>query len=126
MRGVVHFLAQVCRILILMLSIPSMVAAQPAEGLTFSLHHFETLKANGGDSFGLLVRGMEEAFGTINAILIAERRTPLYCQPESLALNGQNILGILEDEVKRTTRTLDTPLSFVLLDGLKRTFPCRR
>lgn len=90
-----------------------------------SLRHFDAFRNGSGDSFLLLLMGMEDGFGTANVALIVERKKPLYCQPEGLALNPQNTLRILDEEVKRTNRGPDAPLSLVLLDGLKRTFPCR-
>jgi hypothetical protein len=105
--------------------LPAMALAQ-SDVKSLSLQYYSALKASGGDSFALIVKGMEDAFGTANAVSMVERRVPMYCQPDSLVLNVENALRILDDEVKRTSRVPNTPLSFILLDGLRRTFPCQK
>jgi hypothetical protein len=93
---------------------------------SLSLQYYSTLKSQDVNSLALVVSGMEDAYGTANAIAVAEHRVPLYCQPDELALNAANILRILDNETKLTKRAPNTPLSFILLDGLRRTFPCKK
>lgn len=50
----------------------------------------------------------------------------IYCQPSALAVNADNYMEILKKELNNYGGgyNLDTPLSLILLYGLKRTFPC--
>ena len=62
----------------------------------------------------------------------AKKNAPVYCPPEKMALALQNYIDILDRQIKRITqsKTLTnevlktTPISLVLLGGLKDTFPC--
>jgi len=97
-----------------------------AEGRGLTVRHYEYLKAQEARDLTISVHAMREAFMVANATLEAERRKPLYCQPKEMNLTLQSTLEILDEQMKITARSLDTPISIVLLDGLKRTLPCRK
>ena len=99
------------------------VSATPQD-LRFSVRHYEYLSTNGADGFLMTLKGMLDAFGTANAVLVVRGQAPLYCEPDSLVLTHENAAQILASEMKVTRRIPNAPLSLVLLDGLKRTFPC--
>lgn len=71
----------------------------------------------------------------MNETLRNDGKPPLYCQPDRLALNVDNYRHIaLEEFVLREAGWLKNELAkdnggalllIALLDGLKRTFPCR-
>ena len=51
-----------------------------------------------------------------------------YCVPDNLAINSENLVRFVEDEIK-FAKKIDyydgtAPISFYLMDHLKRTFPC--
>ena len=59
----------------------------------------------------------------------------LFCIPPELTLQDENYLSILDTEIKRrldqaasdsvkVERLMGTPISMVLLEGLRKTFPC--
>ena len=51
-----------------------------------------------------------------------------YCVPSNLALNSENLVRFVEDEIKFAKKIGyydgKAPISFYLMDHLKRTFPC--
>lgn len=50
----------------------------------------------------------------------------LYCEPKKLVLGASNYIDILEREIQSSINkyTLKTPVELILLQGLKKTFPC--
>jgi hypothetical protein len=105
--------------------VASISAIGASSNIEMSVRHYEYFKANGGDAFTLYLKGLENGFGVANAFLTIESKRPLYCQPGKLVLTHDNVARILDAEMKVTRRDLDTPLSMVVLDGLRRTFPCK-
>ena len=97
-----------------------------ADVTSLSVQNFQRLRANGGEAFALVIKGMEDGIGISNAVLVAEGKSPLYCPPPSLVLNHENALQILTSEIAQSKRAPDAPLSLVLLDGLRRNFPCAK
>jgi hypothetical protein len=50
----------------------------------------------------------------------------IYCPPDKLALNNENYMDILEDNMDSnpTFKEDDCPLGLILIEGLIKTFPC--
>jgi hypothetical protein len=72
------------------------------------------------------INGVGRGYAWANAQLILANQQPLYCQPDKLALDIANYIGIIDREIKDTENkyTLDTPVELILLRGLQKTFPC--
>lgn len=74
--------------------------------------------------------GAGEALATANAKLVENHRQVIYCAPETLTLNVDNLFSIVDDWLKKmltgnTQEDLDKlPIVTVLLEGLVDTFPC--
>jgi hypothetical protein len=74
--------------------------------------------------------GAGEALATSNAKLVAKHQAVLYCAPETMTLNIDNMFSIVDDWIKKmlngnTQEDLDKlPIVAVLLEGLMDTFPC--
>ena len=72
-------------------------------------------------------------FGWANTELESLNQRPLYCENQALALNGQNFVVLLNDEIANQDRSkvingktyLDMPIELALLRKLRKTFPCK-
>ncbi len=103
-----------------------------AEALDYKT--YKTAKASGGvtwDYARAFVNGVGDGFLIANAELTGRKEPLLYCQPDSLVLNGDNLLSILNDVIKKTEENTHAPLAddaqieAMLLVGLQHTFPCK-
>jgi len=77
--------------------------------------------------------GTAEGLSYANAHNINKNMTPIYCQPNKLALNGHNYIQIFKtyletDEAKLIIRSAgsDVDISFLLMFALRNTFPCEK
>lgn len=62
-----------------------------------------------------------------NGNLIVQNRRPIFCQPETVTINGDLLFSIFREEVNTDKKYLGAPfkaVGVILLNGLKRTFPC--
>jgi hypothetical protein len=87
-------------------------------------------KFKNSESMQMYVAGVGVGFSWANIFMIDETGKVLYCQPSKLALGTDNYIRILEDEIKRYEATAgfqkaqETPIEIILLNGLRKTFPC--
>jgi hypothetical protein len=98
---------------------------------------FETLKAQKVQGDGRLIvflAGAGSAFTWADAALRTKGQERLFCQPDELALNGQNFADIAIKEFLRQPSRYksaydeqhpDQALTSALLRGLNATFPCK-
>ena len=68
---------------------------------------------------------MGVAFSWSNGYIRANGDTSMYCQPEKLALSGQQYVEILRDHVRDNSRAGDLPVGFAMLQALSSIFPCQ-
>ena len=108
-----------------------LLLASPANA-DFSLKVYKDAKAAGGDTWAgmrLYFLGASNAYGYANGVLLKKHMPPLFCPPQILALNGDNVIDILDGAIKATALTRgisdDTIIDFILLQGLMATFPCK-
>lgn len=80
----------------------------------------------------IYLNGIGSGYFWSNTYLMVYRKAqPLYCQPEKLALHGDNYQSILEAELKRSYRPKTaaekstSSVDMYLLLGLVNTFPCK-
>ncbi len=109
-----------------------MLYASVAEALDYK--DYKAAKGVGGVSWNsvkVFVNGVSEGFLIANAELAGQKRPLLYCQPDSFALNADNLLAILNDAMKKIEENTHTPLTddmqieAILLVGMQHTFPCK-
>ena len=81
------------------------------------------------DDFKRYLSGVATGMDWASATLATEGRTELFCPPSRLALNVDNHLRILNDQVCVLRQSNSSVGSFhvepLLLRGLRATFPCR-
>lgn len=76
------------------------------------------------------ISGAGEAIYTMNYRLQTSGNTPLYCPPDKMRLTTDNYVNVLNQELLRKS-TADQVVALasvadILLDGLVRTFPCKK
>jgi len=118
------------RILLVLLGLLSFGAVANAE---ITVKEYRTAMSSGKESqvqlTRLYVAGVGE--GILVANSMAERiNTPLFCQPEKLALAIDNFISIIDRIIKDVTPKAppaeldDTPIPIMLMLGMQETFPC--
>jgi hypothetical protein len=73
----------------------------------------------------LYLDGMRSGVVMFDAALVAAGRQPLFCMPEKLALTVEQAEDIMMREAQKRTDPDDFPISLLLINGLKDTFPCQ-
>ena len=78
------------------------------------------------DVFQEYIWGVSMGYSWANANLDADDRAMLFCEPQYLSLNKENIYKILENEIKDYGHlySKDVPIAQILFNALSRTFPC--
>jgi hypothetical protein len=80
----------------------------------------------------MYVKGLGDGISWANTLVSLEDGRALYCPPDKLALTVENYLDILDRQIDARSKVVteaklnETPLGFLLLDGLQETFPCKR
>ena len=85
---------------------------------------------------GTYLKGVGEGLSWANIALVMRGQPPLYCAPSQLALNPENYLRMLDDQIARTSaqwsdsekkaRFAKFTIEQFLTDAVIRTFPCKR
>ena len=70
---------------------------------------------------------IETALGWANTALRAQRmrRRALYCLPDNLTIEPQELIDMLRDALWDEPRLGDRPIGFAVLITLQRAFPCK-
>ena len=72
------------------------------------------------------IAGIGVGFEFANAQLTASGQSTLYCPPENLPLRTENYMDILDEEIKQRENIAEYDyIGMALLEGLKKTFPCK-
>ena len=73
--------------------------------------------------------GINSGLMYANAELRFEKRKQIYCQPDKLAFNSQNLIQFVSDEIKflqnKGMKIENVPIGMILVMHLKRVFPCK-
>ena len=73
--------------------------------------------------------GINSGLMYANTELRFEKRKQVYCQPEKLAFNSQNLVRFVNDEIKfmkdKGANLDKVPIGMILVMHLKRVFPCK-
>jgi hypothetical protein len=104
------------------------ISAQAQGDDASSTAHFLEMY-NGGDAsertlLQLSIIGADSAFVTANAELKTNGKEPLYCQPEHLSLTPEQVVDMVEKGVAENKDLATVPVTVVMLEVFKRTFPC--
>lgn len=98
------------------------IVFQPAHS-EIALKSFNTAKNN--PTYRLYIGGVGVGLSWANIRMATKGIPPLYCQPESLALNSDNYISFIEQAVaKEPDLHQDMPIELILLDALVDAFPC--
>jgi hypothetical protein len=97
-----------------------------------TLKLYKQSKAVGGEKWTdiqLYFLGAGNAYQWANVQLFKNQQAMLFCQPQELTLNAQNIMSILEAELALMSKSDmykdDLVIDYLLLTGMQRTFPCK-
>lgn len=72
------------------------------------------------------VKGALDGIQWANISIIKDKRDPLYCQPQSLGLNTNNAIQIIDYMIKSMPAKGDINISLLLFLGLQKSFPCKK
>lgn len=72
------------------------------------------------------IAGVGAGYSWANSMLVAQKQSPFYCQPDKLTLIGANYVNILNKELEAGTYSGSDQVEMVLLFGLIHTFPCQK
>ena len=103
-----------------------MYISPPADAAV-TLKEYESVKAT--DWFKNYISGVGEVIFWANNRMRNLGMSPLYCQPDKLALSSDNYLDILQrfiQENKALKKHPESPVELLLLEGLIQTFPCKK
>lgn len=89
-------------------------------------------KCKNGSELDLLllkthINGVGQGYGGANSELVVRRnQPPLFCVPKNLAITVEQSMDIIDREINedRYYKDYNSPIEYILLRGLIRTFPC--
>ena len=117
-----------------------MFISSSAYSLTLTIDGYKEMKetARENGNMKVFLRGQIEGIyqGLLGMVIIIETNAKkyetksnvaLWCNPDDLALNYQNLIFIVDKELERRKLfyRVSTPISFVLYAGLLNRFPCK-
>jgi len=71
------------------------------------------------------IRGMENTLGAMSATLENEHNFKLFCPPENLVMENDNIIRILENFTEQFPTVKKYPPAIVIVQAFKVVFPCK-
>ena len=108
------------------------VSLGEATSLTHYLRVKQTGTAQEKMQMGMYIFGMGRGFFWANAFLEHTKQPPMYCSPPQLTLTQDNYLRFLDDATVRLKEEMrlvggqdQDILGYLLLDELRRVFPCK-
>ena len=74
-----------------------------------------------------MFHGIVMALGYANTSLLADNRTPLFCQPQHLTISVDQYIDMLEGWVREKNAGVvdNLPVAMAMLMALKEAFPCK-
>jgi len=88
------------------------------------LKFYKSLTATQKEELTDYIAGVGKGIFWAQIIVNQKYGTKLYCVPSNLALNGDNYIQILNDEISKYNYGDDAPIELILVFGLQHTFPC--
>ena len=104
------------------------IAAAPmAAHANSTVKDYHAAKAKGGIGWERMKSFIDGAGSGYVAITALEYEgNPVFCIPRTLSLSTQNLLDIIDEQLRLKGSLDDNFIEMVLLDGFKRAFPCDR
>ena len=103
---------------LLLSNVSAAISIEEARNLYAAEHDREALL--------VLLAAYQEGMGWANTKLESQGRAMLYCQPDKLALNGQNVYRLTTDHIETRDYEIDPewPFEMFTLQALIEVFPC--
>jgi hypothetical protein len=101
--------------------------AFPADA-DITIKAYKLAKASGGSNWNtvqIYLTGEGAGYGYANVELRAENKPPFFCVPKELALETANYITIIDAAIERGKFSDDVTADYILLLGLRFTFPCK-
>lgn len=81
--------------------------------------------ADNNSVYAAYITGTINAFGWANGDLVAKKRPPLFCPPQTLAIGNRNVYPLLDAFfAEHPGISDDFPIGLAILRSLQRAFPC--
>ena len=94
-----------------------------------SVEKYELSKKEEATILDSYIAGLGMAYKLANITNENMGNSKFYCPPSNLAFNAENYMTIIDDEIKlrksNKSSYQSTPVSYFLLEGLGRSFPCK-
>jgi hypothetical protein len=74
----------------------------------------------------IYVDGFLNGLGYSNALLEKHGKEKMYCQPLNIKFNDDSINSLIEDTAKKDSSNDDTRIEVILMEGLLRTYSCKK
>ena len=111
------------RRMVIALMLVSLTSSANAALLRFK--DYKTSKDRWGKAVNkVYLDGVKQGLLAFDAELAVEGRQRLFCLPQNLALTVEQAEDIMLREANKTTDPDKFPISVLLINGLKETFPC--
>ncbi len=97
---------------------------------TDTIRDYKEAKKAGGERWVLIqiyIEGIAAGYAAANAYLATHLQREIYCVPQNLSLNIQNLVHILDKDIANPPIPIfndDLPIELALEIGLQETFPC--
>jgi hypothetical protein len=91
--------------------------------------HYREVKAHGGLNWSVLVsylQGVTNGYVFASAYSQAMFKRPLFCVPDALTLQNQNVIDIIDSIIKSSKATDDGMVEELLFFGIQSSFPCTK
>jgi hypothetical protein len=113
--------------MMMMALLPAQGSAEPS--LNEVLRDYDNLELSVAQRMMIVsnLASMETALGWANTALRAQRmrRRALYCLPDKLNIQPQELIDMLRDALWDEPRLGDRPIGFSVLATMQRAFPCK-
>jgi hypothetical protein len=92
-----------------------------------TIKEYTEMKAKGDGDWAVMiayVNGIGAGLLYANTQLLVNHAKPLYCPPQTLELNAENYLSLLDDELAKHKTSTDMYIEVVLTSAIIHAFPC--
>lgn len=115
-------------IVVFIISLYLLISSNPAIA-AMTLETYEQKYKSKDDSYvKLYLSGVGSGYEYMNLYLLVNKMPPVYCAPDNLPLTGDNYLNILDKTIEQSRKQIspNVKIELLLLQGLMKTFPCKK